>query len=117
MSISRISQIAQFWVLLSTCFWLSLMPQPPQVFALASDKFWHTLAYLVLYLSCLLAYRQQSALLLRFALLFSFSATIEIIQYFVPQRSFSLLDLCANAAGLLLGSIIHKALQKIPCLT
>jgi VanZ family protein len=112
MPIYRPTLLLQFWILLIACLWLSLIPQPPGVFELASDKLWHTLAYLVLYLSCSLAYRQQPALMIRFALLFSYSLVIEVIQHFIPNRSFSLLDLCANAAGLLLGIIIHTALLK-----
>jgi VanZ family protein len=98
----------QFWSLMLACLALSLMPQPPGVFELASDKLWHALAYLVLYLSCQLAYRRQTPHITRFALLLGFSLLIEVLQYFVPHREFSLQDLLANAAGLLLGMLVSR---------
>lgn len=98
----------QFWTLLLACLALSLIPQPPKAFSLASDKFWHLLAYLVLYLSSQIAYHRHARQLTRFALLLGFSLLIEIIQYFVPNRQFSLLDLAANATGLLLGMLVCR---------
>jgi len=98
----------QFWVLLLACLALSLVPQPPGVFELASDKLWHALAYLVLYLSCQFAYRRQVTHISRFALLLGFSLLVEVLQYFMPNREFSLQDLVANAAGLLLGMLVSR---------
>jgi len=96
----------QFWVLLLACLALSLMPQPPGVFELASDKLWHALAYLVLYLSCQIAYHGQIRQSIRFTLLLGFSLLLEILQDVLPYREFSLLDLVANAAGLFLGMVV-----------
>jgi len=100
-------KLLQFWTLLLACLALSLMPQPPGVFELASDKFWHALAYLTLYLSCRIAY-PRSRPTTRFALLLGFSLLIEVLQHFVPNREFSLLDVVANAAGLLLGMLVSR---------
>jgi len=96
----------QFWVLLLACLALSLMPQPPRAFELASDKLWHALAYLVLYLSGQLADHRHSRYLTRFVLLLGFSLLIEGLQHFVPNREFSLLDLIANATGLGVGMAV-----------
>lgn len=96
----------QFWALLLTCLALSLLPQPPGVFELASDKLWHALAYLVLYLSGQLADHRHSRYLTRFVLLLGFSLLIEGLQHFVPNREFSLLDVVANAAGLGVGMAV-----------
>lgn len=104
----------QFWALALTCLWLSLMPQPPGVFETASDKVWHLLAYLALFLSCSLAYSGCLQLLPRLTLLFSFSLLIEVIQHFVPRREFSLADLAANGAGLLIGALIAALIQRKP---
>lgn len=98
----------QFWVLLLACLALSLVPQPPGVFELASDKLWHALAYLVLYLSCQFAYRRQTTYITRFALLLGFSLLIEVLQFFMPNREFSLLDVIANAAGLAFAVLIVR---------
>jgi len=102
----------QFWLLLFGCLMLSLMPQPPEAFDLASDKLWHALAYLVLYLSCRCAYRQRLGHASCFALLLGFSLLIEVLQHFVPNREFSLLDMLANAAGLGLGIIMVWGVAK-----
>jgi len=105
--------VFQFWILLLTCTGLSLMPQPPGVFSLASDKVWHALAYGVLYLSCQLAYPRQARLSIRFVLLLGLSLLIEVLQYFIPNREFSLLDLASNATGLLLGILVVRLMAKI----
>jgi len=101
----------QFWALLLASLALSLIPQPPGVFELASDKLWHALAYLVLYISCRFAYHRQTTHITRFALLLGFSLLIEVLQYFVPNREFSLLDVVANAAGLAIGVIIMRLFE------
>lgn len=104
----------QFWALVLACVWLSLMPQPPGVFETASDKVWHLLAYLALFLSCSLAYAGRLQVLSRMILLFSFSLLIEVIQHFVPRREFSLADLAANGAGLMIGMLIAALLPRKP---
>jgi VanZ family protein len=109
----RIIRHLQFWILLLACLWLSLISNPPGVFELASDKAWHTLAYLVLSLSSCIAYRKPPAPFVRFFLLLGFSFMIEVLQHFVPNRQFSLLDLVANAAGLLIGMMVYRLLRPL----
>jgi VanZ family protein len=94
----------QFWTLLLACLALSLMPQPPRVFELASDKLWHALAYLILYVTSYFAYHHARHTT-RFVMLLGFSLVIEVLQHFVPNREFSLLDVVANTVGLLLGML------------
>jgi len=48
-----------------------------------------------------------------FILLFLYSFFIEIIQYFIPYRDFSLLDLAANGLGLFTGQIVGLTVLRL----
>lgn len=97
----------QFWLYLLYCSYLGLTPSPNQGLIEAfSDKVLHGGGYLLLIVSCNIAYLPNRQLLLKIALLLGFSTAIEIAQHFIPRRGFSLGDLLANLAGLLLGAVL-----------
>lgn len=94
--------------------WLSLSPNatPPIEFK-ESDKVYHMLMYLVLgTLPFLFPYRLKKIILLVIFCLF-LGILLECIQFYVPNRFFSLWDIVANETGitiaLLIGSRLHKA--------
>ena len=68
-----------------------------------SDLLLHFFGYTVLMLSGMLAHGKHPLRL--FAGLLVYSIAIEIIQYFLPYRTFSLTDILANLAGLGAGSL------------
>jgi VanZ family protein len=41
-----------------------------------------------------------------------FGATLELLQYYVPNRSFDLIDIAANTLGVLLGMILANYFSK-----
>jgi VanZ family protein len=43
---------------------------------------------------------------LKVAILFAFALQIEIVQYFIPEREFSLLDVVADMIGVGIGWIV-----------
>mgnify|MGYP005859179957 CR=1 FL=1 len=66
------------------------------------DKANHFLAFFVLYVLLYYSHFKLSTVSC-FLLLFAFGVQIEIIQYFIPKREFSLLDVVADGIGLFLG--------------
>lgn len=70
-----------------------------------NDLVVHFVGYIVLYSSCLLAYGPGKNKVGMMLLLFAYSFLIELVQYTIPYRSFSMLDLLVNALGLGTGLI------------
>jgi VanZ family protein len=104
--------ILQFWLFLLFCSYMSLTPAPPSAVLTVSDKLLHAVGYLALYLSCTLAYPLAAHLLPRLCSLLGYSILIEILQHFIPNRGFSLLDILANAVGLLLGVGVAQIFKR-----
>jgi VanZ family protein len=65
------------------------------------DKLNHFAAFFVLYILFNYGYKIFTTLG-KVTLLFLFALQIEIVQYFIPNRYFSLLDLLVNGAGVLI---------------
>lgn len=66
------------------------------------DKAKHAFAFFVLYLLFTLAYKRLNTFT-KAALLLLFGLQIEIVQYFLPYRDFSLFDILADCTGIILG--------------
>ena len=96
-------RIIQFWLFLLFCSYLGMTPAPPAIIQTLSDKLLHAVGYLMLYLSCSIAYPLPSHVGRKLLGLLGYSILIEILQNSIPHRGFSLLDILANALGLLLG--------------
>lgn len=104
----------QFWLFLLYCTYLSLTPSPnEELIETFSDKFLHCIGYLLLILSCNLAYRPNRYLSLKVTLLFCYSVAIEITQHFIPNRGFSIGDLLANLSGLLIGALLISLFHRM----
>ncbi len=106
-------RISQFWLLALIISWLSLCPSPPMPDAEGSDKVLHLLAYLVMFISLDLAHWPRQKLLVKLLALLAFSFLLEVAQSFTPTRQFSLGDLLANLAGLLLGLAVAEQFYRI----
>ncbi len=108
----KLLRIVQFWLFLLFCSYLSLTPAPPTVMLSVSDKLLHSVGYMVLYSSCSIAYPLATLTMRKLTLLFVSSILIEVFQHFIPNRGFSLLDILANASGLILGLILVAGLTR-----
>lgn len=75
------------------------------------DKANHFIAFFVLYT---LLYFSHFALkrVTTVALLLLFGIQIEIVQYFIPLREFSLLDVFADSVGIAIGFVLSAGLAK-----
>lgn len=94
-------RIVQFVVLTGYVTWLYLVPEPGGVFDFFWDKLLHVLSWLVLCLSLRLAFPFQK-FIWPVLWLFVYSILVEAVQYFMPPRQFSMLDVLANGVGILL---------------
>lgn len=90
---------AAFWLAVALTLFFALVPQPPQVVPLPSDKAQHALAFAVLSVSCLLAYPGLARLPM-FLALAGFGGAIELAQT-IPalNRSGDLLDWLVDMAA------------------
>ncbi len=77
-----------------------------------NDKVAHILTFLLLGLLVRPAFPLLMNRLQPYLWLLSYGLGIEVIQYFIPSRSFSLLDLAADAAGLLLSVVLALTIRQ-----
>jgi VanZ family protein len=77
------------------------------------DKAAHALAFAALMLLCAFAYRRRLSLSRIALLLFLFGVAIEIVQFLLPYRQFSLLDMLANSLGILVALPLVLPLEKL----
>lgn len=97
----------QFLILLALYTLLGLASAPQETVGDYNDKLMHFTGYLVAGVSISMAW-PRSLWWQRALFLLTYSTAIECIQYFLPTRSFSLLDIVANTAGLVLGLMIFE---------
>ncbi|ADR33220.1 VanZ family protein [Sulfuricurvum kujiense DSM 16994] len=89
--------------------YLALTPRHIEIIESFWDKQNHFVAFLVLYLLLGMAYRDFSTA--QKTVIMTFIAfQIEIVQYFIPGRYFSLLDIAADAIGVIAGIIVYRYL-------
>ncbi len=77
-----------------------------------NDKVAHILTFLLLGLLVRPAFPLAASRLQPYLWLLTYGLGIEVIQYFIPTRSFSLLDLTADAAGLLLSVALALTIRQ-----
>ncbi len=87
---------------------LSLIPFPSDTTEYISDKLVHFVFYFISVIMLFLSVRLRStSTLFKIAAgVFAYSFAIESIQYFLPFRSFSLYDMLANLAGIVVSSVL-----------
>lgn len=103
--------LLQFYVLLVIYTYLGLTPHPENSIPVFNDLLMHFAGYSVAAISISFA-RPTWSLWRRASFLIIFSIAIEIAQHFNPPRTFSGMDILANATGVVLGLIIVVLLTK-----
>jgi VanZ family protein len=76
------------------------------------DKANHFSAFFILYI-LLNVSKLSFSILWKFLLLFGFGLQIEVVQYFIDGREFSLFDLVADSIGLTIAIVISAIYKKI----
>ncbi len=110
---SKILQLIWYFCVILD-IWLSLSPKAtaPIEFK-SSDKVYHMLMYLILGAVPFLFSNNLRKVVLFVIFSLSLGITLECLQYFVPNREFSLLDILANEVGILLALLGGTILQRI----
>jgi VanZ family protein len=101
------------WAWVAGIFWLSLTPHPPTIDVAQGDKLGHFGAYGLLMLVFCQAYDQRRT---RMAYALGFVAMgilIEFLQRMTGYRDFEVLDMVADAIGVLLGWAGAAVLERI----
>ncbi|MCB0737912.1 MAG: VanZ family protein [Bacteroidetes bacterium] len=70
------------------------------------DKFLHAFVYFTISVLAIKAFNWSFAQV--FLINFSLSVLLEVVQYFIPSRDFSFLDMVANAAGIILAFYLWR---------
>ncbi len=92
---------------------LATTPLSYPVVSGVNDKFNHVLAFFVLALLADFSFPEKEFAAAMMLSLLGYGLAIEITQYFLPHRMFSLLDLAADAAGIGLYKIFRPLLKKV----
>ena len=95
--------LALGWAWAAAIVWLSLVPSLPEVDFEESDKLGHLLSYglLMLWFAVLLPDRKRRAV--HAGLFIAMGVALEFAQAGLGYREFELLDMVANATGVMLG--------------
>lgn len=96
----RKAGIAAGWAWAAAIVWLSLTPSPPQIDLAHVDKLGHFASYLLLMFWFARLYRVRVFYAIGFI---AMGVALEFLQGQLGDRSTDVLDMCANALGVLLG--------------
>ena len=88
---------------------LSLQPQITPDFIISTN---HLYAYIVLSVIGFLTFRKNNQFNILSIYLIFLSIVLEVLQYFVPNRSFEFSDLFGNLAGVIIAIILFYFLKK-----
>ena len=88
---------------------LSLQPQITPDFIISTN---HLYAYIVLSVIGFLTFRKNNQFNILSIYLIFLSILLEVLQYFVPNRSFEFSDLFGNLAGVIIAIIIFYFFKK-----
>lgn len=101
-----------FFITFGVVEYLALTPQHIEVIEGFWDKQNHFIAFFVLTILLGLAYSQLTTIK-KFGLLVLMGFEIEIMQYFIPGRFFSLLDVVADSVGIVMGMVVLRMIDAL----
>jgi len=99
-----------FWLAITCILTAALIPGPVPGTESINDKLLHGFAFFVLSLLGSIAYKNSILFLVLYLVVYGF--LIELIQYFLPYRTFALSDLLADITGIILFFLIKKIFYK-----
>ena len=108
----RILGLALGWGWAVAIVWLSVTPAPPQIDVQFGDKIGHFGSYgLLMFWFCLL-YPSLRTRMLYAAAFIGLGVAIEFVQGWLGYRSFEVMDMAADAIGVLLGLAAASLFKK-----
>ncbi len=105
-----------FMFMLMTILVLATLPSQTFVIAKMSDKLNHFAAFYMCALLVDFSFPQTSFDLRKILFLVGYGLLLELIQLFLSYRSFSLLDLSADASGTLFYGLSLPLIKRLPIL-
>lgn len=96
--------------------YLAVTPAEHKVSQLVSDKLNHLAAFLVLAALLDFSVPRVEFTIAKAGALLGYGLLIEIVQYFLPFRQFSLLDLAVDALGLAAYALLRPLCRRLPIL-
>ena len=119
MNLSRTSIIVfrimlVFSLLLITCLVTTELKHP--IMTSVNDKLGHILTFVILAFLLDFSFPASSFNLAKIFSLLVYGMLIEMIQYFLPHRMFSFLDILADGGGLVIYAMFIPMLKRIPIL-
>ncbi|PKL35146.1 MAG: VanZ family protein [Spirochaetae bacterium HGW-Spirochaetae-1] len=99
-----------FWLANTGILVAALIPSPVPGTESINDKILHGVAFFVLSLLGSIAYKNSPVSLVLYLAVYGF--LIELIQYFLPYRTFALSDLLADIIGIILFLLGKKVFYK-----
>ncbi len=99
----RAALIAAGWLWAAAIVWLSVTPRPPQIDLAQGDKLGHLAAYGTLMVWFALLYPARRTRIACAGAFVALGVALEFVQGALGYRTFDVLDMAANTAGVLLG--------------
>lgn len=109
MNLSKISA-ALFFIFLISIEYLALTPAQIKLVENSWDKANHFIAFAALYVTLHFGFSRLN-LSTKVAILLAYGIQIEIMQSFVPNRYFNLLDVVADGIGIVFGILVARILN------
>jgi len=109
--LEKLSQYS-FFICIIAIEYLATTTREISVVTNSWDKANHFVAFMVLYILLSLGYKHLS-LIKKILILLAFAVQIEVVQYFIPGREFSLLDIFADMVGMGIGYIMMRKFLPI----
>ena len=107
--LNKLSQYA-FYICIIAIEYLATTTQEIKAIENSWDKANHFVAFFTLYFLLSFGYSKFS-FIKKVLLLLAFAVQIEVVQYFIPSRDFSLLDIFADMIGVSIGYVIVRGFK------
>ncbi len=101
--------LALGWLWVAAILWLSLTPSPPKIDIPQGDKYAHALSYAMLMFWFCQLYVSRRARIGHALGFVAMGVAIEFVQRAIGYRSFELMDMAADALGVLVGWLLAFA--------
>lgn len=101
-----------FWLLVIMVLVLSFMPGSVSSSIQHVDKLEHLVAFFVLSILLLLAYKFSKPLFTTAIIMALFGMGIEVVQVYIPNRIFSMQDFLADIVGIVLALLVYRIFSR-----
>ena len=97
-------------------FYFTTTPTEYEIAQTVNDKLSHALAFFGLSFLADFSFHREKFSLIKICPIITYGILIECVQYFLPYRSFSLLDIVGDIAGVVIYVLLLPMLVRLPVL-